>query len=120
MVKKIDRTPVGAHYGWKDWLIQRITAVIMVIFSLVIGTVILVHGKFSYEEWKLLFASQPIRILTLLFFLSIFYHAWIGIRDVLMDYLKPVSIRLGLQTVVVVLLIIYTIWAISILWMPLT
>lgn len=110
------KDPVVAHYGWKDWLIQRITAVIMLVFSVLIIGFFLVHGKVSFAEWKQLFASPIMRILTLLFFLSVFYHAWIGIRDVLMDYIKPVSIRLTLQVAVVLFLVVCSIWTISILW----
>jgi succinate dehydrogenase / fumarate reductase, membrane anchor subunit len=110
------KDPVVAHYGWKDWLIQRITAVIMVVFSVLIIGFFLVHGKVAFGEWKQLFASPIMRILTLLFFLSVFYHAWIGIRDVLMDYIKPVSIRLTLQVAVVLFLVVCSIWTISILW----
>jgi succinate dehydrogenase / fumarate reductase, membrane anchor subunit len=48
--------------------------------------------------------------------LSVYYHAWIGIRDVLMDYIKPVSIRLSLQVLVILALFAFTIWSIAILW----
>ncbi|MEP7157142.1 MAG: succinate dehydrogenase, hydrophobic membrane anchor protein [Betaproteobacteria bacterium] len=116
MVKKLDRTPVGAHYGWQDWLAQRITAVIMALFSLVIFACLIVCGSVNYEDWKSLFHSQVFRIGALLFLLSVFYHAWIGIRDVLMDYIKPAGIRLGLQVLVLVYLVTCTIWSVSILW----
>ncbi len=116
MVTKTDRTPVGAHYGWKDWLAQRVTAVIMVLFSVVILGFILVKGSVSYEEWKALFSSQLVKVLALLFFLSVFYHAWIGARDVLMDYIKPAGLRLTLQVAVILFLLTCAIWSVSILW----
>jgi succinate dehydrogenase / fumarate reductase, membrane anchor subunit len=112
----VNKQPVGAHYGWKDWMIQRITAVIMLVFSVVIIGFFLVHGGVAYGEWKQLFASSIMRILTLLFLLSVFYHAWIGIRDVLMDYVKPLWMRLTLQVLVMLFLIVCSIWTISILW----
>ena len=86
----INKQPVGAHYGWKDWMIQRITAVVMVAFSVVIIGFFLVHGSVSHGEWKQLFQNQLVRILALLFFLATFYHAWIGVRDVLMEDRKSV------------------------------
>lgn len=113
---KSDREPVGAHYGWKDWLAQRVTAVIMVVFSVVFAGLIVYKGSMNYEEWKELFACQWLRILTLLFLLSLFYHAWIGMRDVLMDYIKSIGLRLGLQVLVLLLVVVYSIWSISILW----
>jgi succinate dehydrogenase / fumarate reductase, membrane anchor subunit len=110
------KQPVGAHYGWKDWLIQRVTAVIMVLFSVVILGFFMVHGAVGYSDWKHLFTNQLVRILALLFFLSVFYHAWIGVRDVLMDYIKPVGIRLSLQVLVFLFLIVCAIWTVAILW----
>ena len=50
------------------------------------------------------------------FFVSVFWHAWIGIRDIVMDYVKPASVRLGLQVATVLLLVAYMAWATQILW----
>lgn len=117
MVKKIDKTPVGAHYGLTDWLAQRVTAVIMALFTLVVlGGLVLCGGPADYASWKELFHSQLFRIVSLLFLISVFYHAWIGIRDVLMDYVKPTGIRLTLEVLVIVYLAAMAIWSVSILW----
>ena len=116
MVKKADRTPVGAHYGWQDWLAQRVTAVIMVLFSIVFLGFFMVKGSVAYADWRDLFHSQLFRILALLFLFSVFYHAWIGIRDVLMDYVKPAGIRLTLEVLVLLFLASCSIWSVSILW----
>ena len=56
------------------------------------------------------------KLATFLFFVSLFLHAWIGMRDILMDYIKPLSTRLALQVVVIVLLVAWAGWAIQILW----
>lgn len=112
----VSRVITGAHYGLKDWLVQRVTAIVMAIYSvLLIGTV-LVCSPASYEEWRALFAPQWMRLASLLFFLSMFWHAWIGMRDILMDYIKPTAARLGLQVVVILLLVAYAAWAAQILW----
>lgn len=116
MVEKIDKTPVGAHYGWQDWLAQRVTAVIMVLFSIVFIGFFVVHGSVNYGQWKQLFSSQLFRVLAVLFLFSVFYHAWIGIRDVLMDYIKPTGIRLTAQVAVLLFLVSCAIWSVAILW----
>ncbi len=116
MVKKFDRTPVGAHYGWQDWLAQRVTAAILVLFSLVLIGFVVAKGSVEYADWKNLFSATPMRVLTLLFFLSMFYHAWIGARDVLMDYIKPVLLRIALEVGVLLFLVCCAIWTVSILW----
>ncbi len=112
----VNKQPVGAHYGWKDWLIQRVTAVIMLIFSVLMLGFFMVNGAVSYAEWKQLFSGQFVRIMALMFLLSINYHAWIGMRDVLMDYVKPLWMRLLLQVAVLLFLIGCSVWSVSILW----
>ena len=116
MVSATKKIPVGAHYGWHDWLAQRVTAVIMVLFSIVIIGFFMLKGGVSYAEWKELFRSQTFRILALLFLLSVYYHAWIGIKDVLMDYVQPTGLRITLQVAVLLFLLVYSIWSVTIIW----
>jgi len=116
MVSGTNKIPVGAHYGWQDWLAQRVTAVIMVLFSIVIIGFSMLKGGVNYAEWKELFGSQLFRILALLFFFSVYYHAWIGIKDVLMDYVKLAGVRVTLQVVVLLFLMACSIWSVAIIW----
>jgi succinate dehydrogenase / fumarate reductase membrane anchor subunit len=113
MVKRI---VVGAHYGLRDWLMQRVTAVIMVLATLVFAAFFVTHLSMEFEDWQGFLSFQAIRVLTLLFFLSLFLHAWVGIRDILMDYVQPVGIRLTLQIATIIALVSYALWTVSILW----
>ncbi len=112
----VKQAPVGAHYGWIDWLGQRVTAVIMVLYTLSMCGSVLWRAPKTYADWKLMFSGDFFRIITMLFLLALFYHAWVGVRDILMDYIKPTSVRLSAHVVVLVLLLFYTIWSFSILW----
>jgi succinate dehydrogenase membrane anchor subunit len=112
----VKRVVVGAHYGLTDWLIQRISAVVLGICTPVLALTLLTHRPLNHESWKALFAHQWMRVLVLLFLLSMFAHAWIGVRDILMDYVHPVAIRLTLEALVVIMLVVYALWALAILW----
>ncbi|MFM2408373.1 MAG: succinate dehydrogenase, hydrophobic rane anchor protein [Pseudomonadota bacterium] len=112
----VNRVVVGAHYGLRDWLIQRVSAVVMVIYSVVLASYLLLQEHLNYDVWTGLFSNLAMRTFSLLFLLALFYHAWIGIRDIVMDYVKPASIRLVIHTLVVLALIVYTIWSVQILW----
>ncbi len=112
----VSRTVVGAHYGLRDWLIQRVTAVVMALYSVVLVGYLLGQGHIDYDVWTSLFSSQWVRTFSLLFVLSVFYHAWIGVRDIVMDYVKPASVRLVIHSLVILALLLYTIWSIQILW----
>lgn len=109
------RVVVGAHYGLKDWILQRVTAVIMIVFTVILLTAFLL-GDGSYDAWAGLFANQLMKIVTFLALLSLFYHAWVGVRDIWMDYIKPVGVRLTLQVLTVLWLIGCTGYAAQILW----
>jgi len=91
------RLVVGAHYGFRDWLSQRVTAVLMAIFTLALVGQVLFGAKLGYERWAQIFSAQWMKVLTFVAIVSLAYHAWVGMRDVWMDYIKPVGVRLALQ-----------------------
>lgn len=110
------RLVVGAHYGLRDWLAQRITAIVMAVFTIVTLVLFLGGSDFSYEGWAGLFAQQWFKLLALVTFLSLYYHAWVGVRDIWMDYVKPVGIRLALQVLTILWLVGCAGWTVQILW----
>ncbi|NQW58856.1 MAG: succinate dehydrogenase, hydrophobic membrane anchor protein [Polynucleobacter sp.] len=110
------RLVVGAHYGLTEWLLQRVTAVIMAVYALLLLVVYFIFGNPSYEGWSSLFANQFMKILTLLTFFSLFYHAWVGIRDIWMDYIPATGVRLVLQTLTVLWLVGCLAYSAQILW----
>ena len=112
----VTRVVTGAHYGLKDWLVQRVTAIVMAVYVVLFVGAMLVCAPSDYEQWRSVFEPQWMRLATLLFFLSLFWHAWIGMRDILMDYISLAGARLALQVVVILLLVAYAAWAIQILW----
>ena len=114
----VERVVVGAHYGLKDWLAQRITAVVMVLYTLLWLAIALYNGGVDRDLWLALFANAAFRVATLLFWLSLLWHAWIGMRDIWMDYIKPTALRLSLEVITVVLLVGYAAWMVDILWAP--
>jgi succinate dehydrogenase / fumarate reductase membrane anchor subunit len=110
------RLIVGAHYGLRDWLAQRITAVILVLYTLVLLGWLFALPELTYGSWAGMFASTWMKVLTLLALVSLFWHAWVGVRDIFMDYIKPTGLRLFLLIATIVALTGYAIWAIMILW----
>ena len=112
----VNRVVVGAHYGLRDWLIQRITAAVMAVGVIALAAYLLLKPSLNYDVWIGLFSSQLVRAFALLFLLSLFYHTWIGIRDIVMDYVKCAGIRLTIHVLVILSLLLYTIWSVQILW----
>ena len=111
------RIVVGAHYGLRDWLAQRVTAALMALFTLaVLAQVLLTKGPVGYDKWAGIFSSQWMKVLTFTVIIAMLYHVWVGMRDIWMDYIKPVGVRLGLQVFTLVWLIACAGWGIQVLW----
>ncbi len=112
----VNRVVTGARYGLRDWLAQRITAVIMAVYSVIVVFVLFSSKPITYGVWRDLFAQGWMRVATLLFAVSLAWHAWVGVRDILMDYIKPDGLRLSLQVGTLLVIAAYVGWTIQILW----
>lgn len=110
------RLVVGAHYGLRDWLSQRLTALLMALFTLVVLVQVLVGDPLGYDKWAGIFSAQWMKVLTFAVIVALAWHAWVGMRDIWMDYIKPVGLRLLLQAATVVWLVGCAGWAVQVLW----
>ncbi|MDR7375619.1 succinate dehydrogenase / fumarate reductase membrane anchor subunit [Rhodoferax ferrireducens] len=112
------RVVTGAHYGLRDWLAQRVTAGIMALFTVVVlAQLLLAKGPIGYDIWAGIFAAQWMKIVTFTVIVALLYHVWVGMRDVLMDYVTSmVWLRLLLQIFTLVWLVGCAGWAIQVLW----
>ena len=116
MVDLTAKNVVGAHYGLRDWLVQRVTAVVMVGWLLVFLGALLYLGGFDHASWRALWSSPAFRLLSFAFMVSVLWHAWIGVRNIFMDYVKDTGVRLILYVLAVLALVTYAVWAWQILW----
>jgi len=111
------RIVTGAHYGLRDWLAQRYTAVLMALFTVaLLVQVLTTSGPLGYESWSGIFSAQWMKFLTFALIISLGWHAWIGVRDIWMDYIKPVGLRLALHVFTLVWLVGCAGWAVQVLW----
>lgn len=112
----VKRVVVGAHYGLRDWLMQRVTAVVIMVFTLSLLVAVVVQPSLDYASWKSIWSNGFVRLTALLAFAALLLHAWIGVRNVFMDYIKPTGLRLALQVLVILALLFYGAWSVQILW----
>ena len=110
------RIVTGDSYGLRDWLAQRITAVLMALFTIVLLVQVIFGGPLGYDKWAGIFSQQWMKTLTFVVIIAMLYHVWVGMRDLFMDYIKPVGIRLTLQVFSIVWLVGCAGWAIQVLW----
>lgn len=97
--------------GLKAWAIQRLTAIYIGAFALYLLLVLLFAAPADYAAWKAWLGGPLISVAMLLFVLSVLMHAWIGVRDVLIDYVHPIAIRAALLGLVALSLVAMGLWA---------
>lgn len=115
------RLVVGAHYGTLDFLVQRVTAIIMAVYTLILFFGIVFSSEMNFETWVGLFTFTCLgipagQLLATLAFFSLAWHAWIGVRDIWMDYVKPDGIRLLLQVLTALWLVASVVFFAKIIW----
>ncbi|MBB5020020.1 succinate dehydrogenase / fumarate reductase membrane anchor subunit [Chitinivorax tropicus] len=112
----VNRVVVGAHYGLKDWLAQRITAALMLAYVVVLVALLFCASGQGYEGWKALFQQTWVRVFSTVTMIALLYHAWVGVRDIWMDYVKPVSVRLTLHVLTILWLVGCFVYSVKVLW----
>ena len=105
----------GAGYGMRDWLAQRLTAVIMAVFTLVVLCGVFFGGGSGYQWWAGFMGNVVVKFFAFATFVALAFHAWIGMRDIWMDYVKPTGVRVVLQIGTIVWLLGCGLWALKIL-----
>lgn len=109
--------------GLYDWVVQRITAVILGVYFVALFTYLILNPDLNYQQWQALFSTTWVRIASLMALLSLCAHAWVGLWTISTDYLttyligpKATALRLLWQLGSIVLMFIYLVWGIQILW----
>ena len=106
----------GAHGGTGTWLLQRGTAVVMALMLPLLAWRIVAAMPLDFVSWKALFAPLWMRLVMLLFTLALALHAWVGMRDIFMDYVRPLGLRLALYLMVIVTLAACVTTMAAVLW----
>jgi succinate dehydrogenase / fumarate reductase, membrane anchor subunit len=109
------RNVSGARRGLNLWLVQRASAVYMALF-LPVFLAYACLGGLDYAAWRALFLPIFAKATVLLFIVALLVHAWIGLREILIDYVHPLALRLSLYFLFGVAYAACLIWAVAILW----
>lgn len=102
--------------GLYDWLVQRVTALILASYTVFLVVYLAFTPELTYAQWSGLFATTSMRIFSLMMLLSLGAHTWIGLWSVSTDYIKPLGLRFVFQMVTGAAMFSYTVWGIQLLW----
>ena len=102
--------------GMRLWLSQRLTALVMAFYIVLLAMMLFIMQPAGFAAWHTFIAPIWMRIATLIFFMCLFMHAWLGVADVLKDYVFNKTLRGFLQIAVDIALVAYLFWLTFILW----
>lgn len=102
-------------YGLRAWLVQRISAIYVALYLLYFIYFLLTSMPVNYSSWHEWMKCPLTSLLTAVFFVSLLIHAWVGFRDIIMDYVHPLGIRLTVLSVFAFGLIACGFWVLKIL-----
>ena len=102
--------------GLKAWLVQRLSAVFMLAFIVFVLVHFVLHPPHSYEAWRDWITQPSVSITAILFIAALLTHAWVGLRDVTLDYVNPLAARIAVLSLIALALLAAGAWAIWLLW----
>lgn len=101
-----------AAQGLRAWLLQRFTAIYLAVYLVSVLTTVVLHDPFTFQVWRGWLGEAWMGVATSLFALAVLLHAWVGMRDVLIDYVHAVWLRLLFMAVTALLLLGSLLWII--------
>ncbi len=105
-----------SHQGLRDWIIQRVSAIAMAVYSIFLICYVVSTPDLSFAEWHGLFSQVWMKVATVVVVICLLYHAWIGMWTIYTDYVKPWVVRCVLNVLTFFLLFACFFWALMILW----
>jgi succinate dehydrogenase / fumarate reductase membrane anchor subunit len=103
-----------SHAGLRDWVIQRLSAIYMALYTIVAIVYVATSSPLSFEGWHALFACIGVKIATIILLMSLLWHAWIGVWTIVTDYVHPAVLRAVIHVLVGLSLTVYLIWGVII------
>jgi len=102
-------------HGLRDWLLQRLTAIYLGGFLVYLLVHFLLQSQHSFQQWHD-WVTHPVMIIaTALFIVAVLVHGWVGMRDVVLDYVHAISLRLTILSLIGLTLISCGLWALRVL-----
>lgn len=102
--------------GAYDWMVQRVSAVILALYTVVLVGIMVFGPDLTYQNWSALFAQTWMRIFSLMALVSLGAHAWVGLWTISTDYLKNGLLRFLFQAICGLLMFVYFVWGVQTLW----
>ena len=104
----------GTLSGTRAWVVQRVSALYMLCFIVYLLIHFAASAPHTYETWKAWFAHPGVGVAVMLFFVGLLLHTWVGVRDVVLDYVHPIAVRSVLLALLAISQIAIGLWVLTI------
>ena len=104
-------------HGLRAWVLQRFTALYLVLFLAYLLQRFYTFPVRDFVALQAWIADPLVNLTTGLFILSILIHAWVGVRDVVMDYVQHTGLRVALFAVIALTLAGCGLWSLRVLFL---
>jgi succinate dehydrogenase / fumarate reductase, membrane anchor subunit len=101
--------------GLRAWLLQRVTAVYLAAFTLYLCLHLVIAPPADLADWGRWVLSPPMAVATALFFVALLAHAWVGVRDIVLDYVRSAGLRLAVLSTGALGLVAEGLWVLRVL-----
>ena len=101
---------MSGYSGMWSWLIQRFSGIYIGLYLLVLAALVISGGPLTAERWQGLFAAPWMQAAASVFIVALLFHAWIGLRDVVLDYIHPIAIKVPLLLLILGMLLASGYW----------
>jgi len=102
--------------GLRDWLVQRVSAVVIAIYVVFLVSFLMTKGELNYEQWQALFSHNVMKVATIVTLLFVMLHAWVGLWTVFTDYLKCTILRIFIEVLTIFALVSYFVLGVILVW----
>ncbi len=102
--------------GLRAWFVQRIAAVYLGLFIVYLLVHFAVDAPGSFEDWHAWMHQPGVSVAWILFFAALLLHAWVGMRDVVLDYVHHTALRLVVLVALGLFLLVQGLWALVVLF----
>lgn len=101
---------MSGYSGMWAWLIQRFSGIYIGLYILVVAVLVALGDDLTAARWQELFASPLMQAAASVFIVALLFHAWIGLRDVVLDYIHPIAIKIPVLLLILAMLLASGFW----------
>jgi succinate dehydrogenase / fumarate reductase membrane anchor subunit len=101
--------------GLRAWVLQRLTAVYLLLFFPYLVATLAFRPPADHAAWVAWLGDPGVSVALLLFAAALLMHVWVGVRDAVIDYVRPIGARVTLLALIGFGLVACGLWTLKVI-----